>query len=392
MNQIAEQKLSQAARYLGENGIDLWLIYASEGSDPAVALLTGLKTIGRTFFFIGGDGKNRVLASVIDAQSYEESGLFDEVIQYSGDPAAQLRVELEKLPHDKIAIDFSTGDHLCDGLTTGRYRWLARTLGSEYEARFVSSEPMLSRIRAIKMPEEIAAMRRAIAIQDDIYAEVFAAIHPGMTEYQVGELFIKAMNSRGVVMSFTRDMSMPIIMKERISHRAPGEAVLTPGDYLIIDFGVLAEGYSSDFSRTLYMLKPGETKAPARFEEIFRATHGAITKAFEAARPGVEGWTVDMAAREHLRSRGMPELTHSTGHQIGTYAHDGGTMFAPKWEVYGKAPYGIIEEGMVLSLEPTVFLEDEYCALTEEEILITKDGAEFLTTRQNDIILIPAEK
>jgi Xaa-Pro aminopeptidase len=84
----------------------------------------------------------------------------------------------------------------------------------------------------------------------------------------------------------------------------------------------------------------------------------------------------------------MPELTHATGHQIGAYAHDGGAMFAPKWERYGNAPYGVIQPGMVLSLEPTVFYDDDFCAIVEEEILVTQYGAEFLTKRQDELILI----
>ena len=79
MTKIAEQKLAQAAQYLRQADIDLWLIYASEGSDPAVSLLTGLKTVGRTFFLLTKEGDRYVLCPGIDALESQNSGLFHEV-------------------------------------------------------------------------------------------------------------------------------------------------------------------------------------------------------------------------------------------------------------------------------------------------------------------------
>ena len=63
-------------------------------------------------------------------------------------------------------------------------------------------------------------------------------------------------------------------------------------------------------------------------------------------------------------------------------------MFAPRWERYGNAPYGTIEENMVLTLEPTILNDDDYSILCEEDILVTKDGAEFLSKRQDELVLI----
>ncbi len=152
MTRTAQQKLAQATQYLKENNIDLWLIYSSEGSDPAVSLLLGLKTVGRTFFLLTREGKQYAIATIIDAQEHEDSGLFDEVIRYQGEPDAALKSLVEKLNPNQIALNYSVNDHLCDGLTVGRYRYIKKALGASLSARFISSEPMLSRIRAVKMP------------------------------------------------------------------------------------------------------------------------------------------------------------------------------------------------------------------------------------------------
>ena len=388
MAKIAEQKLTQAAEYLRQADIDLWLIYASEGSDPAVSLLTGLKTVGRTFFLLTKEGKRYVLCPGIDALESQNSGLFDEVLPYASDPAQPLNDLVDRIGPRSIALNFSVEDNLCDGLTTGRYRYLARVL-SRYAGRFCSSEPILQRIRSIKTSEEIAAVRRAVELTQDIYGEVFAQLRPGLTEYEIGQMFVDGMSRRGVVEAVTKELTMPIVMKERIAHREPGDAVLQPGDFLIMDFGIDYMGYGSDISRTAYFLKPGETEAPERFRMIFDAAHHAISAAFAAAKPGAKGYEVDQAARSHLVSRGLPEITHATGHQVGRFEHDGGTMFAPQWKRYGSAPFGTVEAGMIFTLEPTVLMEEgDYSVLCEEDILITEEGAEFISRRQDELVLV----
>ncbi|MCL2377599.1 MAG: Xaa-Pro peptidase family protein [Defluviitaleaceae bacterium] len=387
MHTIATEKIKQAAGYLGEIA-DLWIIYSSEGSDSAVSLLTGLKTVGKTFFLLTKDA-NYAICSIIDAQESEDSGLFDQVIRYRGDPDEALRELVAKIGPKKIALNYSQSDNLCDGLTTGRFRYLKEVLGPEYAAGFVSSEPILSKVRAVKSPAELALIRRAVEITQEIYDEVFAALRPGLTEYQVGEMFVDAMSRRGVTNATTKALTMPIVMKERIAHRSPGQAIIQPGDFLIMDFGVDYMGYCSDISRTVYFLKEGETQAPERFRNMFDAAYNAISKAFEAAKPGVQGYMVDEAARSYLLSRGMPEITHATGHQIGQRIHDGGALFAPRWERYGNAPYGVIHPGMVFTLEPTILNDDgDFSVLCEENILVTESGAEFLSRRQEKLILV----
>ena len=389
LNKIANEKIKQACDYLAKSEADLWLIYSSEGSDPAVSLLTGLKTVGKTFFLLLGDGTRICIASIIDVQEHEDSGLFSKVIGYRDDPADILQEVVDKINPNKIMLNFSLTDYLCDGITAGRFRYLETTL-CDYADKFVSSEAILSRVRSIKSPEEISMIMRAIEITQDIYGDVFAAVRPGMTEYEVGKLFVEGMKKRGVINGVSKDLSMPIVMKDRISHRDPGDAVINPGDFLIFDFGVSYNGYCADIARTAYFLKEGESRAPERFEDMFDAAHNAITKAFQAIMPGVEGWTVDDAARSYLHSRGMPDITHSTGHQVGQFVHDGGAMFAPRWERYGQAAYGIIEAGMVLTLEPTILNPDgDFSVLCEENILVTDSGAEFLSVRQDELILIP---
>ena len=98
---------------------------------------------------------------------------------------------------------------------------------------------------------------------------------------------------------------------------------------------------------------------------------------------------VDAASRAYIWDRGLPDITHGTGHQIGRSVHDGGTGLFPRWERYGKAAYLPCEEGMVFTLEPTIFLGDGDCNLiVEENVVVTKDGARWLSRRQEELVLI----
>ncbi len=388
MSNVNKEKIMQSIKYLHEENIDMWIIYSSEGSDPSLPLITGIKTVGRSAFIFTKDGGKYSLCSKIDAQESEDSGLFDEVIKYDEGLEKELKNLVEKINPNKIALNYSKNDNLCDGLTEGRYRWLKKVLGEEYSNRFVSSEDFLSKLRSIKTEEEINRIKKAIDITIDIYEEVFKRLRVGLTEYEVGQIFIEEMEKRNVVNGLTKELTMPMVLKERIAHRDPGDAVIERGDFLIMDFSVNYEGYVSDIARTAYFLKKGENKAPKLMEDSFKAVYEAISKAKKTIKPGMKGYEIDKIAREHLTSKGMPEITHATGHQIGRATHDGGTLLGPKWERYGKAPYGKIEAGMVFTLEPTILRQDDYSILTEENILVKENGAEFLSKRQEGIVLI----
>ena len=385
---IQKEKLAQASRYLSEAGHDLWLIPTREGSDPALDLLTKVKTVGLGAFIICADGRTMALTSRIDVQDVEESGLFDSVITYATSFEDGLREIIRNLQPGSIALNYSTDDHLCDGLGQGLYNLVTKSLEDVFTGTYVSSEKILSRVRAVKSPEELACLRKAIELTTQIYDEAFGRIRVGMSEIEVGELFVSAMKDRNVVNGLSGDLTPPMVLKERISHRQPGEARLEPGDFLIIDYSVSWNGYCSDIARTGYVLKKGETAAPEGMQNTFNHAHEAISVAFSKVRPGAEGWEIDDAARRYLLENEMPDITHATGHQIGLNTHDGGTLLGPKWKRYGKAPYGKIEKGMVFTLEPTILRREGYSALVEENIVVTEKGAEYLSRRQDALYLI----
>ena len=386
--QLHEEKIGQARRYMDERGIDLAIVRDRGTGDPSVPLLFGTPTGNDTFYLTTTRGTT-VVVHPDDEVGVREAGLFDEIIVYGDDgPAAIVGGLVRSADPRRIALNISKANHLADGLAVGAYRSLVNIIGEPYASRIVSSEDYIQKLRSIKSAQELAYIRRAIEITLEIYDEVFAAARSGMTEVEVGELFIEGMKKRNVVNGISRDLSPPIVMKHKIAHRAPGKGVLEPGDYVICDFSVDYMGYCSDIARTAYVLKPGESRPSEPMQKAFRTVREATEAALAVLKPGAIGKDVDHAARRYVLDRGYPNIFHAVGHQVGRGVHDGGTILGPEKKSYREAALGTVEEGMVFAIEPTILYEEGPAIISEDNYVVTADGPELLGEPQRELILI----
>lgn len=382
------EKLHQTKHYLKEQGIDCYIIKTKEGSDPSMPLLFGLKIVGDALLIITISEIIGITSS-IDAQDVIESKLFDRIVTYThNDLEEKLQEVMKEINPKKIALNYSKENSLADGLTVGSYRKLLKMLGSPYNENIVSSDTFLQKIRSIKTPQEISYIQKAIDITLDIYDEVFQKVRKGMSEIEIGNIFIDGMIKRDVVNGISGTLTPPIVMRHQIAHRAPGESILREGDYLIFDFSVSYKGYTSDIARTCYVLKEGEEKASSEMQKAFDTIYEAINKAVKALVPGAIGMDVDYAARQHILDSGYQNIFHAVGHQVGRAVHDGGVLLGPNKKRYSKDALGVIEEGMVFAIEPTILYEKGPAIISEDNVLVTKDGAKFLSKRQTELFLI----
>src|SRR5690625_3343165 len=343
---IAKEKLEQAVQLMKEENIDTWLLLTREGTDPALPVLVGVRSVHQAAIFIRSNGDHVVVTSVSDRGSYADTNLFKEVITYDASMDETFLEQFEKLDVKKLALNISESDHLCDGLTYGLYVWLEETLGKERLSRIeVSSEPMLKRIRSVKSPTEIKRIHKAIQHTTDIYDAVFKRIVCGMTEIEIGELFVEEMKKRGVTNGLDNPFDPPLVCTVRngLAHRKPGNHKTIPGDIIIIDFSLKYEDYVSDIARTCYILKPGEEKAPEDIQHAFDTAIDAITKSIDALLPGKKGFEVDAVGRKVIEDGGYPTIRHSVGHQVGREAHDGGTILGPQRTPKRPEVEGVIE-------------------------------------------------
>jgi Xaa-Pro aminopeptidase len=140
--------------------------------------------------------------------------------------------------------------------------------------------------------------------------------------------------------------------------------------------------------RTFYILKEGETKAPPDVQRGFDTIVTSIELARKQMRPGVEGIEIDKTARDHITRAGYPEYPHGLGHQVGRFSHDGTALLGPAWEKYAQKPFQKLEKGMIFTIEPRLPVEGRGIATVEEMVIVTDDGAEFLSTPQKELRLI----
>lgn len=389
---IAKEKLEQTVQLMEESDVDTWLLLTREGTDPALPLLAGVRSVHQAAIFIRQNGKHVVITSVSDKGSYEASNLFKEVIAYDSSMEETFLNVFAELNVEKLALNISESDHLCDGLTFGLYRWLEDVLGRDKLADMeVSSESMLKRVRSLKSATEIERIDRAIQFTTDIYDTVFKRIECGMTEIEIGELFVEEMKKRGVVNGLENPFGPPLVCTVRngLAHRKPGIHKTIPGDIVIFDFCVRYEDYTSDIARTAYILKPGEEKAPKEVQHAFDTAIEAISQSIDALRPGAKGFEVDAAGRKVIENGGYPTIRHSVGHQVGREVHDGGTTLGPKRIPKRPEVEGTVEENEIYAIEPTVIQDDGLpCILVEENVLVTSDGPRVLSKRQTELVLI----
>ena len=172
------------------------------------------------------------------------------------------------------------------------------------------------------------------------------------------------------------------------AHYAPTDKIVERGHILNMDFGVKYDGYCSDMQRTFYILNNGESKAPPEVQHGF----DTIVKSIETARQsmfiGAQGLHVDAVAREIIVAGGFDEFPHALGHQVGRYSHDGTALLGPAWEKYAEKPYKKLEKNMVFTLEPRLTVAGRGIATVEEMVVLTEEGAEYLSTPQKELILI----
>jgi Xaa-Pro aminopeptidase len=174
-----------------------------------------------------------------------------------------------------------------------------------------------------------------------------------------------------------------------IGHGIPSATLkIAPGHIFHVDLGLLKDDYASDIQRCWYVPEPGETSPPQDVLDALEAVNAAISAGAERLVPGVEGWTVDAAARETLVARGYPEYLHALGHQVGRAAHDGGALLGPKWDRYGNLPTTPVKEHEVYTLELGITVPGRGYLGLEEMVQLTATGIEWLSQRQLEMPLL----
>ncbi|MBT8381607.1 MAG: Xaa-Pro peptidase family protein, partial [Ignavibacteria bacterium] len=360
-------------------------------NDPVMEMVVGTNSTWQAAFIINKDGENTAIIGSMEEGNFKKAGLFQNIIPYLKSIKEPLIQYVTKKNPKKIAINYSKNAVLADGLTYGMYQVLLDHLnGTDYKNNLFSSEEIISALRGRKSPTEINLMKDAIKETLKIFDEVTHFMKPGMTEIEVANFVKQKCVDRNFDLAWEETHCPAVFAGPNPNgpHEGPSDKVLTKGTIVNMDFGIKLNGYCSDIQRTWYILNDGETKAPADVQKGFEVIRDSIQMVADKLKPGVKGCEMDDIARNHITKNGYDEYPHGLGHQLGKTAHDGVGGLFPRWERYGDAPHLPLEEGQVYTIEPRLPVKGFGVSTIEEEVKITKDGCEFLTPPQKELILV----
>jgi Xaa-Pro aminopeptidase len=390
-NQLLNEKLEQATSILNEYNLDAWLTFARETvlmPDPALELILGLHVTWHSAFLISRTGQHIAIIGHFDAENVRNLGVYSQVIGYHQGIGEHLLAALDKLAPDSIAINYSQSDFAADGLTLGNYHTLLGYLqNTPYVDRLLSAERIIGSLRGRKTKTEIDRVKAAVETTEKLFNEVEEFVQLGMTQRQIADFVHGRIEAMELGYAWEEQYN-PIVTcgpNSPYGHVEPGDVPLEKGHTLHLDLGVQQDGYCSDMQRMWYILDDGETAAPDDVQHAFDAVYGAIKAAEAVLKPGVPGWKVDAASRKYVTEAGYPEYMHAVGHLLGRSAHDGATVLAPRWERYAGIADLPVEVGNIFTLELHVPVPNRGLMSLEEDVLVTENGVEYLSTPQTEL-------
>ncbi|MCL2340731.1 MAG: Xaa-Pro peptidase family protein [Proteobacteria bacterium] len=224
---------------------------------------------------------------------------------------------------------------------------------------------LIERMRVIKDEHELRILRQSTALNEKVFQSVYQTIEPGMTEREIAlaiDLTMREMGAEGpsfdTIVAFGANAARP--------HAVPTDRELQAGDLVMIDMGLIFRGYCSDMTRTFVFGRPDQT-----FIDRHRLVRRAMLAAIGVIRAGVTGAAVDRAARRVLADGGYGKaFGHGLGHGVGIAVHEEPRL-SPRWRKQLRA-------GMVVTVEPGLYLADWGGIRLEDMVAVTEQGCEIL--------------
>lgn len=224
---------------------------------------------------------------------------------------------------------------------------------------------LVEELRLKKTPEELTAIERAVLLNEAVFQEVYRSLQPGQTEKEVAwaiEDTMRLMGAEGpsfeTIVAGGPNAALP--------HAVPSGRPLAEGETIVIDMGLILNGYCADMTRTVVLGDPD-----AKTTALFRLVRKAQLAALNSLRPGISGQAVDKIARGVIERAGLGErFGHSLGHGVGLNVHEG-----PALSYRNRKP---LATGMVVTVEPGVYIPGWGGIRLENMAVIEEDGCRVL--------------
>ncbi|WP_406732908.1 Xaa-Pro peptidase family protein [Vibrio scophthalmi] len=267
-------------------------------------------------------------------------------------PTLQQRLDfhgVERLGFESHALSYQDFELLQQGLSQ----------------QLVPTSDVIAPLRRCKSKQEIRLIAKACEITEAAIELALADFHLGMSEHQLAahlEFHARMLGAESIDF-------LIVVSGERgaLPHGRPSDRLIADGELVTIDFGVVYQGYHSDVTRTFCI-----GAISSQLHDLFTAVHNAQQLGVEMLRPGIRAAAVDEAVRHYLTQLGYGEaFCHGLGHGVGLQGHE--------YPLLTASSNARLEAGMVLTIEPGVYLQGVGGARVEDTLVITENGCESLT-------------
>lgn len=325
-------------------------------------------------YLCGFTGSAGILLVTRRASSFFTDG------RYTGQARAEVkgaRIVVPKVPTMQGAAAFvgrtdaQTVGVEAEHMTVATRSALKRMLPAGLRLR--ETQGVVEELRKVKDPDEVSLIREAVIAGSKLMKPALNAIHPGASEQAVAAEIEYAARSAGAeAMSFETIVASGV--RSALPHGVASSSPIARKGFVVLDFGVILQGYCSDMTRTVHVGKVGSDDR-RMYEAVLEAQLAAVA----AVAPGVEAGQVDAAARSTLRKAKLDKyFTHSTGHGVGLEIHE-----KPR---IGRGQRDVLVPGMVITIEPGVYVPGRAGVRIEDMVVVTERGCQVLTPAAKDLI------
>lgn len=253
-----------------------------------------------------------------------------------------------------------------------------KSMRNNIKAELVDSNELsdaIKTLRLIKSEDEVEKLRKAQNIAEKAYLEVLNLTKPGITEREIA-LELEYLMKKNGAERIAFDLITVTGKKTSLPHGVPGDVKVENGDFVTFDIGAVYEGYHSDMTRTVAVGEVSEEQ-----KKIYDIVLEAHLKGLAAVKAGVSCFDVDKVCRDVISSYGYGEyFGHGTGHGVGLEIHE-----EPRVSPKGT---DILKPGMIITVEPGIYLPDKFGVRIEDTVLVTEDGYESFANMPKELIIL----
>jgi Xaa-Pro aminopeptidase len=287
-----------------------------------------------------------------------------EIIQHTGLIVDEVAKQAAALGIKKLGFEQ-------DDLSYATYKAYEKAV----DAEFIPVSGVVEKLRLIKSDSEIKILKEAAEIADAAFKHILDFIRPGVKEMDVANELEFFMRKNGAASS-SFDIIVASGYRSALPHGVATDKVIEKGEFVTLDFGAYYKGYCSDITRTVAV---GEVSD--ELKKIYQIVLEAQLRGMAGIKPGMTGREADALTRDYIKEQGYGEyFGHSTGHGLGMEVHEG-----PALSVRSDT---VLEPGMVVTVEPGIYIAGLGGVRIEDDTVVTKDGNQSLTHSPKDLIIL----